>query len=145
MLFTAMYKIKVNKAIFLGFRGWGAIAPIALPRIRPWSYETMNHNHKSSHGHCVWNRSHNHDLLQNILSFQSSPDIQICIYQFYTHSVSHFNFSTLIRLNTCSISALECGIGYIKCDEQNQPVFCMCFLRWHLHASILQSNMLLCQ
>jgi len=34
----------------------------------------------------------------------------------------NFKFTTFIWLNTCSISALECGIRYIICVEQNQPV-----------------------
>jgi len=52
-----------------------------------------------------------------------------------------------IWLNACSISELECGngIGYTICVEQKQPVFCNCFLEWHLHTKILLSNMLLCQ
>jgi len=33
---------------------------------------------------------HNHKMFYNIVSFQSSPDIQNCIYQFYTHSVVQF-------------------------------------------------------
>ena len=47
----------------------------------------------------------------------------------------NFNFTTFIWQNTCSISASELGIGYTQCLEQNQPVFCMCFLRWHLHTN----------
>ena len=43
---------------------------------------------KTSHSHCFWNLNHN--MLQNIVSFPYSPDIQNCIYQFYTHSVSQF-------------------------------------------------------
>ena len=62
----------------------------------------------------------------NIVSFPSSPDIQNCIYQFYTHSVV-FNFTMFIWSNTCSISALQCGIGYITCVEQNQSVFIWVF------------------
>jgi len=31
MLFSALYKIIVNKVTFLGFRGAGSIAPIGLP------------------------------------------------------------------------------------------------------------------
>jgi len=54
-------------------------------------------------------------------------------------------FTTFIWLNTRSISALECGIGYMTCVEQNQPVFCMEFHQWYLHTSIFQSTMLLCQ
>jgi len=38
-----------------------------------------------------------------------------------------FNFTTFIWLNARSISALECGIGYIICVEQNQPVFAWVF------------------
>jgi len=34
----------------------------------------------------------------------------------------NFNFTTFIWPNTRSISALECGIGYMICVEQNQPV-----------------------
>ena len=39
----------------------------------------------------------------------------------------NFNFTTFIWSNTCSISALQCGIGYIICVEQNQPVFMWVF------------------
>jgi len=39
----------------------------------------------------------------------------------------NFNFSMFIWLNTCSISALEPGIGYIKCIEQNQASFLYMF------------------
>jgi len=81
-----------------------------------------------------------------ILSFQFNPDIRNCNYQFCTHCVVQFYvYNVYFRLNTRSISTLECGIGYITCVEQNQPVFCMGFLQWHLHTSILQSTMLLCQ
>jgi len=45
---------------------------------------------KTSHCHWFCNLSHNHNMLYNIVSFQSSPDIQNCIYQFCTHSVSQF-------------------------------------------------------
>jgi len=57
----------------------------------------------------------------------------------------NFNFTTFIWPNSRCISALECGIGYIICVEQKQPVFCMGFLQWHLRTSILQFNMPLCQ
>jgi len=100
---------------------------------------------KTSHCHCFWNLSNNHKILYNIVSFQSSPDIQNCIYQLCTRSVFNFDFTTFIWPNTQSISALESGIGYIICVVQNQSVFLMGFLQWHLHASILQFNMPLCQ
>jgi len=57
----------------------------------------------------------------------------------------NFDFTTFIWWNTHSISGLECGIGIIICIEQNQPVFLMGFLQWHLHTSILQFNMPVCQ
>jgi len=47
--------------------------------------------------------------------------------------LSNFSLTTFIWLNTRSISTLECSIAHIMCIEQKQPVFCMGFLRWHLH------------
>jgi len=47
---------------------------------------------KTSHCHCFYNFSHNHNMLYNIVSFQSSPDIQNCIYRFCTHSVACLDF-----------------------------------------------------
>jgi len=85
-------------------------------------------------------------MLYNIVSFQSSPDIQNYI---ITSSalilLFNFNFTMFIWPNACSISALPCGIGYIIRIAQNQPVFRMGFPRRHLHTSIFQSNILLCQ
>ena len=79
---------------------------------------------RTSHDHCFWNLSHNHNTLYNIVSFQFSPDIQNCIYQFCTHSAVEFQvYNVYFGLNTRSISTLDCGIGYITCVEQNQPVF----------------------
>jgi len=46
----------------------------------------------------------------NVVSFQSSPDIPICIIS-SALILLNFNFASFIRLITCSISALECGIG----------------------------------
>ena len=45
---------------------------------------------KTSYCHCFWNLSRHHNMLYNIVSFQSIPDIQNCIYQFCTHSVVQF-------------------------------------------------------
>ena len=45
---------------------------------------------KTSHCHCFSKLSYNHNMFYNIVSFQSSPDIPNCIYQFYTHSVVQF-------------------------------------------------------
>jgi len=56
---------------------------------------------KASHFHCFWNLSENHTMLYNIVSFQSSPDIQNCIYQFCTHSVVQFQF-----YNVCLVEYL---------------------------------------
>jgi len=70
---------------------------------------------------------HNQNMLYkyNIVSLQSSPDIQNCI---ITSSVLillfTFNFTTFIWPNiTCSIFALQCGICYIIRVEEIQPVF----------------------
>ena len=60
---------------------------------------------KSSHCHCFWNLIRSQNMLYNIVSFQSSPDIQNCI---ITSSalilLFNFNFTTCIWPNTCSIS-----------------------------------------
>jgi len=61
---------------------------------------------KTSRYHCFWNLSDNQNMLYNIVSFQSSPDIQNCI---ITSSalilLFNFSFTTCISPNTCSISA----------------------------------------
>jgi len=74
---------------------------------------------KTSHCHCFWDLSHNHNILYNIVSFQSSP---VQIFKIVFTSSAHiqlFNFDfTFIWSNTHSISALECGIGCKICVEQ---------------------------
>jgi len=82
----------------------------------------------TSHCHCFWNLIRSQNMLYSIVSFQSSPDIQNCIITSSAHiQLFNFNFTTCIWPNTCSISALQCGIGYILGIEQNQPVFVWVF------------------
>ena len=80
---------------------------------------------KTSHCHCFCNLSHNYNMLYNIVAFQSSPDIQNCIYQFCTILLFNFNFTTFIWPNTRSISALECGIGYTQYALSKTRQFCV--------------------
>jgi len=96
---------------------------------------------KSSHCHCFWNLSHNHNILYNIVSFQSSPDIQNCIYQFCTHSVVQFWFYVYLAEYSFHFYTRV----WYWLHNMHWTVFLMGFLQWHLHTSILQFNMLLCQ
>ena len=74
--------------------------------------------YKASHCHCIWNLSHNHNMLYNIVSFQSSSDIQNCIFASSAHILLFkFNFTTFIWPNTCSIFALERGA--LECGTHN--------------------------